>query len=71
MASGPQRCGAEMDATISTALEPGPRPFTGQGHLASSNVAGQGEVWGCKSVAMVARPREHFGGRRAAPVWGP
>ena len=71
VASGRQRCGEAMDATISTTLEADPRPFACQGGPADGHDAGEGPFWECKKVATVAPSWSHFGGRRAAPVWGP
>ena len=42
-----QRCGEEMDATLSTGLEPDPRPFACQGYPTNGDDAGQGSFGEC------------------------
>ena len=71
VASGSQRCGEEVGATISTTLEAVPRPFAWQGCPADGDDASEGPVLDCQKEETVTPPLTEFGVRRAAPVWVP
>ena len=59
-----------MDATISTTLEPEPRPFAWQGSPADGDDAGEGPCWECQKVATVAPPLLAFWGPQSGPLLG-
>ena len=70
MASSPQRCGEEMDATISKTLESDPRPLAYQGHVASSNDAGQGPFCDHRKFIKHLPPMIAFWGPLSGPHLG-
>ena len=70
VASSPQRRGEEMDAAISTTLEPVPRPSACQGRHADGDGASEGPCRESQKAATVAPPLVAFRGPQRGPRLG-